>query len=92
MVQALVMLGVVRGAVHQTAERLLAIDGVAEVYSVSGNFDLVAVLRCKEYEQIAQIVTEHIAAIDQITRTETMMAFKVYSSADIEQGFEIGVD
>ncbi len=92
MVQALVMINAERGTVPRTAERLLEIQGVTEVFSVTGEFDLVAVIRLKDNEDLARVVTEDMAKIETLTRTETMLAFKVYSRADLEQSWEIGVD
>ncbi len=92
MIQALVLINAQRGKVPQTAERLLEISEVTEVFSVTGNFDLIALVKLKEYEDLTRVVTEELALIETITRTETMLAFKVYSRADLEQSFEIGVE
>lgn len=92
MISALVLLNVRRGAVNSTAQALLAIPGVAEVYSVTGEYDLVAVLHLARYEDLAQVVTEGMIVLDAITRTQTMMAFKAYSREDIEQAWDIGVE
>ena len=62
---------------------LAALDGVTEVYSVTGDEDLIAVLRVADHEQIARIVTEEIAALDGVMRTRTMIAFRQYDPADI---------
>lgn len=86
------MINAERGTVPRTAERLLEIQGVTEVFSVTGEFDLVAVIRLKDNEDLARVVTEDMAKIETLTRTETMLAFKVYSRADLEQSWEIGVD
>ena len=62
---------------------LAALDGVTEVYSVTGDEDLIAVLRVADHEQIARIVTEEIAALDGVIRTRTMIAFRQYDPADL---------
>ena len=62
---------------------LATLDGVTEVYSVTGDEDLIAVLRVADHEQIARIVTEEIAALDGVIRTRTMIAFRQYDPADI---------
>ena len=62
---------------------LAALDGVTEVYSVTGDEDLIAVLRVADHEQIARVVTEEIAALDGVIRTRTMIAFRQYDPADI---------
>ena len=92
MITALVLLNVRRDAINATAQQLLAIPGVAEVYSVTGEYDLVAVLHLAHYEDLAGVVTERMVAIDSITRTQTMMAFKAYSREDLEQAWDIGVE
>lgn len=92
MVTALVLLNVERSAVNSTAQQLLAIPGVSEVYSVTGEYDLVAVLHLAKYEDLANVVTERMIALSGITHTQTMMAFKAYSREDLEQAWDIGVE
>lgn len=92
MVTAVVLINVQRGQVNQTAQRLLELDGVAEVYSVTGEYDLVALLRFPEYEQLADVVTEHMLQIPAITRTNTLMAFKLFSREDLQQAWDLGVE
>jgi DNA-binding Lrp family transcriptional regulator len=79
-------------AITQAATRIAGVDGVAEVYSVSGEWDLVAIVRVPEYEQIAHVVTEQIAGVPGITRTLTLTAFRSYSKQDLEQAWDIGVE
>lgn len=92
MVSALVLINVERGKVNETAERLLEIEGVAEVYSVAGEHDLVAVLRLRRYEDLAEVVTSHVVNLPTITKTHTLMAFQCYSRADLQQAWDIGVE
>ncbi len=92
MIQALLMINVQRGFIPQTAQKLLEIKGIREVYSVTGDYDLVAIVGVAEYDELAEVVTERLAAIETITKTQTMVAFKVYSRADLEQSWQIGVD
>jgi DNA-binding Lrp family transcriptional regulator len=91
-ISALVLLNADRKRIPQTAEELLRIDGVAEVFSVTGEYDLVAILRLREYGQLATVVTQRMAELEGITRTHTMLAFRVYSKEDVEQGFSIGME
>lgn len=70
------------------ATRLAAIDGVSEVYSVSGEWDLVAIVRVAVYDRIAQVVTEEFAKVPGLDRTQTLTAFRAYSKRDLEEGFE----
>jgi len=92
MVNALVLINVQRGTVNETAQRLLEVEGVAEVYSVTGKYDLVAQLRFQDYEKLADVVTEHMLQIPSITQTHTLMAFKVFSREDLQQAWDLGVD
>lgn len=92
MISALVLLNVHRDAVNSTAQALLKIPGVAEVYSVTGEYDLVAILHLARYEDLAEVVTERMVTLAGITRTQTMMAFKAYSREDLEQAWDIGVE
>lgn len=92
MVTALVLINVQRGAVNETAQGLLEIEGVAEVYSVTGEYDLVAVLRFPNYEDLANVVTRHMQQIPSITQTHTLMAFKCFSREDLQQAWDIGVE
>ena len=78
--------------IPQAATRLAGIDGVTEVYSVSGEWDLVAIVRVPEYEQIAKVVTEQFPAVPGIVRTQTLTAFRAYSRRDLEQAWDLGVD
>ena len=78
--------------IPQAAARLAGIDGVSEVYSVSGEWDLVAIVRVAEYERIADVVTHQIASVPGISRTMTLTAFRAYSKKDLEQAWDIGVE
>lgn len=89
MVAAVVLIRAVPGDVPALARRIAGIEGVAEVYSVSGEWDLIAVLRVKEYDRIATIVTEDIAQVSGIERTSTLTAFRVYSRQDLERAWDM---
>ena len=91
MITALILINVDRRAINETAQELLSIPGVAEVYSVTGEWDLVTVLRLPNYEDLATVVTERKVALEGIRRTQTMMAFKAYSREDLEQAWDLGV-
>ena len=92
MISAVVLLNVQRGEVNQTAQKLLEVEGVAEVYSVTGEYDLVALLRLQHYEDLADVVTAHMVQIPAIIKTNTLMAFQCYSKADLQQAWDIGVE
>ncbi|MFL5653482.1 MAG: Lrp/AsnC family transcriptional regulator [Ktedonobacteraceae bacterium] len=92
MVSAVVLINVQRGQVNETAQSLLEIEGVSEVYSVTGEYDLVALLRLQRYEDLAEVVTARMVQLPAITKTNTLMAFQCYSRADLQQAWDIGVE
>ncbi|MGA1841115.1 MAG: Lrp/AsnC family transcriptional regulator [bacterium] len=85
MITAIVMINCEVGKVHRVAEALINLDGVAEVYSVSGEYDIMGLIRVKEYDLLASLVAQDIAGIDGITKTNTHMAFRCYSKHDMEK-------
>ena len=78
--------------VPRVAVTLAGIDGVTEVYSVSGEWDLVAIVKGPEYEQIARVVTETFPTVPGLIRTQTLTAFRAYSAQDLEQAWDIGLE
>lgn len=76
--------------IPETARELAGIDGVQEVYSVSGEWDLVAIVRVPQYEMIAEVVTERFPAVTGVTKTQTLTAFRAYSKTDVEQAWDFG--
>ncbi|HEX4204517.1 MAG TPA: Lrp/AsnC family transcriptional regulator [Ktedonobacteraceae bacterium] len=91
MVNAIVLINVQRGEVNDTAQRLLEIEGVSEVYSVTGEYDLVALVGVAQYEDLASVVTAKMQQLTNITKTHTLMAFQCYSRADLQQAWDIGL-
>jgi DNA-binding Lrp family transcriptional regulator len=89
MVAAVVLIRASPGDIPSLARRIAGVDGVAEVYSVSGEYDLIAIVRVPEYERVAQVVTEDIAKISGIERTNTLTAFRVYSKQDLERAWDM---
>lgn len=92
MVTSIILFKVERHSINETAEELADIDGISEVYSVSGNYDLVAIVRVNSNEDLADLVTNRLLKIDNLLKTETMLAFKAYSRHDLESMFSIGVE
>jgi DNA-binding Lrp family transcriptional regulator len=78
--------------IPECAVKLAGIDGVEEVYSVSGEWDLVAIVKVPEYERIAHVVTEEFTRVPGVERTQTLTAFRAYSKKDLEQAWDIGVE
>ena len=91
MITALVLLKVERTKVNSVAESLAEMEGITEVYSVAGRFDLAAVVRVSNNEGLADVVTRHLLSVDGITDSETLIAFRVYSKHDLESMFSIGM-
>ena len=78
--------------IPQAAMKLAGIEGVTEVYSVSGEWDLIAIVKVAEFEQIAHVVTEEFQRVPGLVRTTTLTAFRAYSRKDLEQAWDIGVE
>ena len=91
MVTAFALLSTARDKVNDVAEALIEFDGVSEVHSVAGQFDLIAILRTRTNEDLADLVTGSIRQIDGITRSETLIGFRVFSQHDLERMFSIGL-
>lgn len=90
MVAAVVLLNVVRDQINEVAETLADMEGISEVYSVSGRYDLVAMLRVRSNEQLADLVTAKMLKLKGIEHTETLIAFRAYSRYDLEAAFSLG--
>lgn len=92
MVTAFVLIKARRDRIHKVPQEILDMDGIAEVYSVAGDYDLVAVARVRKNEQLAKLVTEGMIAIDGIIDTKTLIAFRQYSEHDLENMFGLGME
>jgi DNA-binding Lrp family transcriptional regulator len=87
---AVVLVKATRKALSTLGAALADVDGIAEAYSVTGDWDFVAIVRVPEHERLAEVVTERLAGLDGIERTYTMVAFEVFSEHDLEAMFSIG--
>jgi DNA-binding Lrp family transcriptional regulator len=92
MVTAIVLINVEHGHINDVAEELVEIEGVSEVYSVGGRYDLVAMIRVSNNEQMADLVTKHMLKVKNVQKSETLIAFRAYSSHDLERMFSIGAE
>jgi DNA-binding Lrp family transcriptional regulator len=92
MVSAIVLIECEKALINKTAEALADMKGISEVYSVAGRVDLVAIIRVANNDELAQIVTSQMLQAPGITRTETLISFRVFSRHDLEQMFSIGVE
>lgn len=91
MVSAIVLLTVARDKINDVANEISDMDGVTEVYSVAGRYDLAAIVRVKNNDDLAGVVTEQIRKVEGITSSESLIAFRVYSRHDLERMFSIGL-
>jgi DNA-binding Lrp family transcriptional regulator len=92
MVSAVVLLKCKRNTINAVAETLAGFDGISEVFSVAGAYDLVAILRVRDNNTLADLVTSEMLQVDGIVDSETLIAFKVFSRHDLESMFEIGFE
>ena len=92
MVHAVVLVQCEIDLIPEAAEAIADLEGVSEVYSVAGEFDLVAVVRVPQHDDLAVVIPGGIAKVDGVVRTETLIAFQVYSKHDLERLFSIGFD
>ena len=92
MVTAFVLANVKRTAINETAQNLLKMKGVTEVYSVAGDWDLVVTIRVAENEQLSELITNHLLKLDDIIRTTTLIGFRAFSNYDLDRMFSIGAD
>jgi DNA-binding Lrp family transcriptional regulator len=92
MLEAIVLINVKAGQLHEVSDTLLGREGVHELYSVAGAYDLVAVLRTSRNERLEELVTGEIAAVPGIERTTTLVAFRCLSRRDSDGTFSLGLD
>jgi DNA-binding Lrp family transcriptional regulator len=92
MVHAVVLVQCEIDGIPEAAQAIADIEGVTEVYSVAGEFDLVAICRVAEHDDLAKVIPGGIAKVAGVVRTETLIAFQVYSKHDLERLFSIGFD
>jgi len=90
MTHAIVLIEAERDAMATLGGELADIEGVAEAYSVTGQWDFVAVVRVAHHEQIAEVIAGQLGQLPGVVRTQTMVAFAAYSRHDLEAMFSIG--
>ncbi|GAA1379403.1 MULTISPECIES: Lrp/AsnC family transcriptional regulator [Catellatospora] len=90
MITAIVLIDCATDAIPEVAEELANLEGVSEVYSVAGGVDLIAVVRVREFDHIAEVIAGGISKVPGVLNTDTHIAFRSYSRHDLEQAFAIG--
>jgi DNA-binding Lrp family transcriptional regulator len=89
-IHAFVLIKAEREAVHSLGGKLADVEGVTEAYSITGEWDFVAIIRLRQAEELAELVTGRLSRIRGIRETHTMVAFEVFSEHDLEAMFSIG--
>jgi DNA-binding Lrp family transcriptional regulator len=90
MIHAFVLMKAEREAMHSLGGKLADVEGVTEAYSITGEWDFVAIIRLRQAEDLAELVTGRLSRIRGIRETHTMVAFEVFSQHDLEAMFSIG--
>jgi DNA-binding Lrp family transcriptional regulator len=89
---AVVLVKSTREALTRLGPQLADVEGIAEVYTVTGEWDFVAIVRVREHDDLAQVVTQRLTKVEGIERTQTMVAFQQFSAHDLEAMFGLGLE
>ena len=92
MITAIVLIDADPARIPEIAAEVAEITGVTEVYSVTGEADLVAMVRVREHERLADVIADRLSKVIGVARTRTYIAFRTYSNHDLEQAFSLGLD
>jgi DNA-binding Lrp family transcriptional regulator len=92
MITAIVFIKADVARIPEVAQEIAALDGVSEVYSVTGDIDLIAMLRVREHDDVARLVPDQLNKVSGVTSTETHIAFRTYSTHDLEAAFSLGAE
>ncbi|KFF48800.1 MULTISPECIES: Lrp/AsnC family transcriptional regulator [Salinicola] len=91
MQNAVILINVEKGRIRGVAERLADLEGISEVYSTCGRYDLIAIARTPDFESLATLVTERLMSVEGIRDTETLNAMQVHSRHDLDAMFSVGL-
>jgi DNA-binding Lrp family transcriptional regulator len=91
-ITAIVLVHVEADRIPEVAEAITDLDGVSEVYSVTGGADLIAMVRVREHEELADVIADRLSKISGVRSTETHIAFRTYSKHDLEAAFSLGLE
>ena len=91
-VTAVVLIKAKTDAINELAAALAELDGVSEVFSVAGRYDLVAIVRAARNEDLADIISTRMHKVAGIVDSETLISFRVYRNSELEAGFSLGMD
>jgi DNA-binding Lrp family transcriptional regulator len=89
---AFVLVKSTREGLNHLGAELADVEGIAEVYTVTGEWDFIAIARVREHDALAKVVTQHLTRLRNIERTQTMVAFQQFSAHDLEAMFGLGLE
>ncbi|MFF9766457.1 Lrp/AsnC family transcriptional regulator [Streptomyces sp. NPDC053086] len=92
MITAIVLIKTSVDRIPEIAEQIAALEGITEVFSVTGTYDLIAMVRVRQHEDLAEVIPGRISKIPGVEATDTHVAFRTYSQHDLEAAFAIGLD
>lgn len=92
MITAIVLVKAEVGRIPEVAEAIAELAGVSEVYSVTGDIDLVALVRVREHEELADVIADRLNKVPGVTSTDTHISFRTYSRHDLEAAFSLGIE
>lgn len=92
MITAIVLITADVDRIPEVAQEIADLDGVTEVYSVAGDADLIAMVRVRQHEDLADVIADRLNKVDGVTGTSTHIAFRTYSRHDLEAAFSLGLD
>lgn len=90
MITAIVNINAVVDRIGEVAEAIAVLDGVSEVYSVAGDVDLVAIVRVRQHDDLAEVIAGRLNKVPGVLATQTLIAFRAYSRHDLESTFSLG--
>ncbi len=92
MLTAIVHIDCDAARIPEVAAQIAEIEGVSEVYSVTGEVDLVALVRVREHDRLADVIADQVSKVEGVLRTQTYIAFRAYSRLDLESAFALGIE
>ena len=92
MITAIVFVKADVARIPEVADAIASLEGVSEVYSVTGQIDLIAMVRVRTHDDVAAVIAERLNKVEGVLETETHIAFRTYSKHDLESAFSLGLD
>lgn len=92
MLTAIVLIDTNAARIPEVAAAIAEVPGVSEVYSVTGEVDLIAIVRVREHDKLADVIADRLSKVEGVLRTQTYIAFRTYSKHDLDEAFSLGLD